>query len=161
MMTRDAILGSRWLRPFAYLFDHPSLWHLNRRSFPRALAVGLFTAFILPVGQFALAALLAVLMRANVPLAAAATLVSNPFTFPAIYFGAYRLGRFLLPAPAEAAVPSDRMLGTLVSLTGPTMLGLAIFAVLGAASGFVLGTAVWRLRLAMRWRARRARAVGG
>lgn len=159
-MTRDAILRSRWLRPFAYLFDHPSLWHLNRRSFPRALAVGLFAAFILPVGQFALAALLALFLRANVPLAAAATLVSNPVTFPAIFFGAYRLGTFLLPARPEAEVHSERMLSTLLSLTGPTMLGLAIFAVLGAVSGFVLGAGIWRLRLGLRWRSRGAQADG-
>jgi uncharacterized protein (DUF2062 family) len=156
MMNRDAILRSRWLRPFAYLFDHPSLWHLNRRSFPRALAVGLFAAFILPVGQFVLAALLAVFLRANVPLAAAATLVSNPLTFPPIFYAAYRVGTFLLPARPEDAVVPDHMLATFVSLTGPTVVGLLVFAVVGAVSGFVLGTVIWRFRLTLRWRARRA-----
>jgi uncharacterized protein (DUF2062 family) len=112
MKSREAILRSRWVRPFAHYFAHPSLWHLNRRSVPRGLAVGLFAAFALPVGQFALAALLAIPLRANVPLAAAATLVSNPITFAPIYIGAYKLGSFMLRhSPSGALVIWPQALG--------------------------------------------------
>ena len=158
MKDREAILRSRWLKPFGHLFAHPSLWHLNRRSVPRALALGLFAAFIVPVGQFALAAFLAVPLRANVPLAAAATLVSNPLTFPPIYFAAYKIGTFLLDhSPGDEADELAKSLGrTLLDVSGPTALGLVVLAILGAAAGYIAGTAWWRLRLVRRWGDRRA-----
>ena len=154
MKSREDILASRWLRPFAHLFGHPSLWHLNRRSVPRALALGFFAAFIIPVGQFALAALLAVSVRANVPLAAAATLVTNPLTFAPIYYAAYRVGtRVLEVVPGSSTGDFAQGLGkTLLDVSGPTALGLVIFAFSGALIGYLAGTAFWRLRLIRRWR---------
>lgn len=161
--SREAILASRWVRPFSHLFSHPTLWHLNRRSVPRALALGLFAAFILPVGQFALAAILAVVIRANVPLAAATTLVTNPLTFPPIYFAAYKLGILLLRHPSsEGAGELARGLGEKVlDVSAPTALGLAIFAVAGAALGYTAGAMWWRLRLVQRWQAKRSSPDSG
>lgn len=159
MKDRESILQNRWIRPFAHLFGHPSLWHLNRRSVPRALAVGLFAAFILPVGQFLLAALTAVPLRANVPLAAAATLVTNPFTFPAVYYAAYRLGRFLLHHGGQGGADelASSLGSTLLDVSGPTALGLLIFASAGAAAGYLVGSLWWRLKLTRRWKRSRAR----
>lgn len=143
--------------PFAHLFSHPSLWHLNRRSVPRALAIGLFAAFALPVGQFALAAFLAIPLRANVPLAALATLVTNPVTMPPIYFAAYRLGSFLLKHSNRETDEMARSLGSrLLDVSGPTALGLLVFAIVSAATGYIVGAAWWRLRLVKRWRFGRA-----
>jgi uncharacterized protein len=161
--SREEILASRWVRPFAHLFSHPTLWHLNRRSVPRALALGLFAAFIIPVGQFALAAVLAVVIRANVPLAAAATLVTNPVTFPPIYFAAYKLGTFLLRySSSEGAGELARGLGEkLLDVSAPTALGLVIFAIAGAALGYTAGALWWRLRLVQRWQAKRASPGSG
>jgi uncharacterized protein len=165
MKDRESILRSRWMKPFAHLFGHPSLWHLNRRSVPRALAVGLFAAFVLPIGQFILSALVAIPLRANVPLAAAATLVTNPFTFPAIYYAAFRLGDFLLDqgGSREAGEIASTMGERLLDVSGPTALGLLIFALVGAAAGYLIGSAWWRLKLAKRWRDRwpRRRRMAG
>lgn len=157
MRNREQLLESRWLRPFAHLFAHPSLWHLNRRSVPRALALGLFVAFILPVAQFALAALLAVPIRANVPMAAAATLVTNPLTTPAIYFAAYEFGALLLHRDLDLGMSAfaDRFGETILAVSGPIALGLSIFAIMSAVLGYVVGTLVWRLRLVRRWESRR------
>ena len=159
MKSRDAILKSRWLKPFRHLFYHPSLWHLNRRSVPRALAVGLFAAFIIPVGQFALAALLAVPLRANVPLAAAATLVTNPLTFAPIYLAAYKVGAFLLRHSHDGAGDLASGFGsTLLAVSGPTALGLLVFAVASAAIGYAASSLWWRLNLLRRWRRERPTA---
>lgn len=157
---REAILTNRWLKPFAHLFTHPTLWHLNRRSVPRALAIGFFTAFIIPLGQFALAALIAVVMRANVPMAAAATLISNPLTFPPIYFAAYKIGIFLLPKSSAGVGDVVQSLGaTLLNVSGPTALGLLIFAVVSCILGYIAGTVWWRIRLLRRWRRRHPRSL--
>jgi uncharacterized protein len=157
---RDAILANRWLKPFAHLFAHPTLWHLNRRSVPRALAIGFFAAFIIPLGQIALAAFAAVVMRANVPLAAAATFISNPLTFPPIYFAAYHVGCLLLPSSsADGLGQVAESLGvTLLGLSGPTALGLLVFAIVAAVVGHVAGAIWWRIMLSRRWRRRRSEA---
>jgi len=159
---RQAILSSRWLKPFAHLFGHPSLWHLNRRSGPKALAIGLFAAFIIPVGQFLLSALMAVPLRANVPLAAAATLLSNPLTFAPIYIAAYRLGRYILGSSHVAAGEfAGPLLARLLEVSAPTAIGLLIFANVGAMLGYALGSAWWQFRLTRRWRLRQQRKARG
>lgn len=156
MKGRDEILQSRWIRPVAHLLTHPALWRLSRRSVPRALALGLFAAFIIPVGQFLLAALLAVPTRANVPLAAAATLVTNPLTFPAIYFAAYKVGSLLVGhSPGVAAGEAAQGFGSqILEVSGPTALGLLVFAVSASILGYVVGDLWWRLRLARLWHRR-------
>ena len=69
---------------------------MNRRSVPRAVALGLFVAVIIPVMHTAIAAILAIPTRANVAIAAAFTLVVNPLTIPPLYYAAYRVGSWEL-----------------------------------------------------------------
>lgn len=77
VVSREAVLSNRWISPFAHRLVHPSLWHLNRRSVARGVALGLFAGFLIPIGQIAVAAFLAVTVRANVVVAATATFVTN------------------------------------------------------------------------------------
>ena len=153
MKDRESILNSRWLKPVAHRFRHPSLWHLNRRSVPRAVAIGLFIGLLIPLGQFVAAALLALPLRANVPLSAAATLVTNPLTFPPIYFAAYKLGALIsrpwVDIDAQAATG---LLADLLNVSGQTALGLLVLAVV--ASAFAIAALFWRIRLVRRWRRR-------
>jgi uncharacterized protein (DUF2062 family) len=55
-------------------------------------------------------------MRANVPITIASTLVTNPVTFGPVYYGAYRLGRFVLLEPE----PTVEDLESLMAQTTPT-----------------------------------------
>src|SRR5437764_15191638 len=87
--TRETIDQYRLLRPFASQLRHPSLWRLNRRSVPRAVALGLFVAVIIPVLHTFVAALLGLPARANVAVAASLTLVANPRTFPSRSYSPY------------------------------------------------------------------------
>ena len=155
MKDRESILNSRWLKPVAHRFRHPSLWRLNRRSVPRAVAIGLFVGFLIPLGQFVAAALLALPLRANVPLSAAATLVTNPLTFPPIYFAAYKLGALIsrpwVDIDAQAATG---LLADLLNVSGQTALGLLVLAVVSSASAFAIAALFWRIRLVRRWRRR-------
>ncbi len=153
---REKLLAVRWMRPIAHRLTEPTIWHFNRHSVARGVALGLFVSFLLPVAQIVLAALFAGLARGNLLVAAAATLVSNPLTFPAIYYAAYRLGGFLLGGTAFAA-PAIEGASTASLIAGaslPTALGLAIFAVLSAALGYALLQLSWRLVLVRQWRRR-------
>ena len=159
---RESLLGNRWLRPVAHRLTHPEIWHFNRRNVARGVALGLFVGFILPIGQIVVAALLAASARGNLLVAAMATLITNPFTFPPIYYAAFRTGSFLLnPLVAEGstAEPVDErqagsMLEMLTSASLPTMFGLLLFATLSAAAGFGAVHVAWRLSLRRQWRRR-------
>ena len=58
MPTREQMEKSRWIRPFAHRVLRSELWRFTRRSVPRGVALGLFAAFIVPIGQIFLAAFL-------------------------------------------------------------------------------------------------------
>lgn len=93
--SREKVLGNRWVRPFARHLDDDRLWHFDCEPVARGAAIGLFFGLLLPIAQFLFAALTAIGLRGNVPTAAACTLVTNPLTFPPIYWLAYQLGTWL------------------------------------------------------------------
>src|SRR5512144_3362156 len=88
----DDLRRRRILRGLGPLLDRPWLWAVNRHAVSRGMAIGLFFGVLLPIGQAIAAGALAVWVRANLPVAVAATFVSNPFTTPPIVAGAYYLG---------------------------------------------------------------------
>lgn len=162
---REKLERSRILRPFAHLIAHPTVWRFNRRGVARGIALGLFLGFLLPFGaQTLAAAALAFGVRANLPVAVLGTTVTNPFTFPFVYFVAYKTGQAILSLKAGAdrmvlAPAPDTALGRawewIVTTLGPTYLGLTVFAVVGAAVGYLSVNLAWRLSVSGRWRRRR------
>lgn len=158
---REEILNSRLMRPFARHFGHGSLWHMNRRSVARGVAIGMFFAFLTPVAQTVFAALASVPLRANVAVAALATFITNPITTPPILFCAHTIGmralHFFGLADEHKEVLSS--LGSLWSdaplILGATAIGLFSIAVVAAVLSYVAVDLFWRWRLAQRWRSRR------
>lgn len=163
--TRETIGEYRLLRPFAPHLRHPSLWRLNRRSVPRGVALGLFVAVIIPFMHTFIAALLAIPARANVAVAAAFTLVVNPFTIPLMYVAAYRIGRWELHHD-RAVVDADtarqftselqRILFWIHHASGPIGVGILTLAVAASVFGYFAAAFAWRLWCAARWRRRAA-----
>jgi uncharacterized protein (DUF2062 family) len=82
-----------WAQRFKPLLRHPNLWHLNRHSVAGGFAVGLFGGLIPGPVQMLAAAVLAILFRVNLPVAVAATLLTNPVTWPFIILAALAIGR--------------------------------------------------------------------
>lgn len=161
----------RWLGP---LLDRPWLWHLNRRTVALGVAVGLFFGLLIPVAQILFAGAAALLVRANLPVAVACTLVTNPLTFAPIYLLAYQVGAALLGHSPDAdqanavvgttaaALPSiERAMEWIGDIGRPLIVGLTIIAVTGAALGFVAVHGAWRLAIFLRIRSRhRNRSLG-
>lgn len=152
--TREQLVASRFIRPFAHRLTHPLLWQMNRRSIARGVALGLLAGFLIPLGQTPAAAVLAMTMRANVIIAAAATLVTNPLTFPPIYFAAYKTGQRLLSGPLIEMDEAGLLRSWLFGLAAPTALGLLIFGLVSAALGYQFVRLGWRWRVARRWQRR-------
>jgi uncharacterized protein (DUF2062 family) len=164
--TRETIHQNRLLRPFAPHLTHSSLWRFNRRSVPRAVALGLFVAVIIPVMHTAVAALLAIPTRANVAVAAVFTLVVNPLTIPPLYYAAYRIGAWELhhdgtlvnPAAAERfSGELGRILFWIHQASGSIALGVLTIAFGSAILGYFGSTLFWRFRVRGRFRRRRLR----
>lgn len=158
---REDILNSRLMRPFARHFGHGALWHLNRRSVARGVAVGMFFAFLTPVAQTLFAAMASVPLRANVAVAALATFITNPLTTPPILIFAHTIGmralRFFGLDDEHREVV--RSLSSLWSeapvILGATAIGLFVMAVIAAVLSYVIVDLIWRWRLSQRWRNRR------
>src|SRR5436190_4421678 len=113
--TRETIHRYRILRPFAPHLSQPALWRMTRRSVPRAVALGLFVGVIIPIMHTAIAAVLAIPLRANVAVTAAFTLIVNPLTIPPLYYAAYRIGSWELHHDATLVNPAaaERVSGEL------------------------------------------------
>jgi uncharacterized protein (DUF2062 family) len=151
--SRETIDSYRILRPFAKQLRHPELWHMNAKSVPRAVALGLGVGVIIPFMHVILAVILAIPVRANVAIAGAFTLVVNPITIPPMYYAAYRIGSWELrhdalgPDPAAAQEASGelaRMLFWLHHASGPIALGILTIALSAAIGGYIVSALVWR-----------------
>ena len=166
--TRETIDSYRLLRPFAKQLRQPNLWHLNHRSVPRGVALGLGVGVIIPFMHTFVAAVFAIPLRANVALAAAFTLVVNPLTIPPMYWAAYRIGRWELrhdaivdpEAARQASSELGRILFWLHHASGPIALGILTISLSAALTGYVVSALVWRLWVRSKWRSRRQAQQG-
>ena len=75
----DKLRAHKALGVFGEHLFHPALWHLNRRSVAGGFAAGLFCGLIPGPLQMGGAALVALWLRVNLPVALATTLYTNPW----------------------------------------------------------------------------------
>ncbi|SNS23357.1 hypothetical protein SAMN06295912_10330 [Sphingomonas laterariae] len=163
MPTRETFEKIGWLRPIAHRILLPELWRFHRRSVPRGVALGVLVGVLIPVAQTVFAAIFALPSRANVPVAALTTFITNPFTTPAIWAFSIWIGRKLLGHdlgdPAALAGHVSQSIGWtewIVRDVGPALaLGLVVVSVVGAALGYVIASVMWRMWIARKWRQRR------
>lgn len=167
--TRESLEQSRILAPVAHRVLEPSLWRFTRRSVPRGVALGLFVGIFLliPGVQIAGAALLALPFRANIPVAAAMTFLSNPATTPLILMASVWLGNWMLGRSADASgfmalvdghASVAQWTGWLLSEAAPAMLlGLFLISAASALVGYVIADRFWRRRMGRKWQARKLR----
>ncbi len=153
--TREVLGAHPWLKPMAQRLLDPRLWRLQHEAVARGLAIGIFWAFVIPFGQVVAAAAHCVWWRGNIAVAAGITLVTNPLTIGFWLWLAYQLGSLVLDAPPPVPLAQGAgLLGWVTAFGWPAILGMGIFAVGGAAAGYVLTKLVWRLRV---WVKRRGR----
>ncbi len=156
--NRETLLASRWLRWLAPWLGHPELWHWSRRGVALGVALGVFFGLLIPLAQIPVTAAVAIALRANLPAAAASTLITNPVTFAPLYYGAYRLGSWVTGDTASSpatpgAVPSETGTTTwqrMAELGKPLIVGLSILAVTAGLATYFLIDLAWRWRSAQR-----------
>jgi hypothetical protein len=165
--SREQMLASRWLKPFGQRIAHSELWRFTRRSVPRAVFAGLFIGIFLMVPglQIVGAALLAMPMRANIPIAAAMTFLSNPLTTPFFLYAAIDVGGrigFKTDLASFVALRGESVsqwLQWLWSDAAPALVaGLFLIGLGVALIGYIVSLVVWRWWVGRKWRQRIARA---
>jgi uncharacterized protein (DUF2062 family) len=167
MPRREELAKNRWLKPISHRVLRSELWRFTRRSVPRGVALGVVVGILIPVAQTFFAALLALPFRANVPVAALTTFLTNPLTTPPLWVAAYYLGNWMLKL--DSVTPDTDMtrqaqgwlndwLAWLLSNAAPaTAVGLVTLAFLGAILFYLLSALGWRLWIARKWRRRKLR----
>lgn len=178
--SREQLAENRWLRWIGPALFHPRLWHVSRRGVALGVAIGIFFGLLIPIAQIPVSAAVAVAMRANLPAAMASTLVTNPVTFPPVYFAAWKLGSALLGEEARGPGPVPPLGGHEAPVVEATegrswwatawhnisqvgralLLGLAIFAVGAGLGTYLLINLFWHLRVRLK-RRKRLRARPG
>ena len=164
--TKEELQRSPLLRPLGKRIWASELWRFSRRSVPVAVALGLFVGIVLmiPGLQIVGAALMAVPFRANIPIAATMTFVSNPATTPFFIIAAIDLGNrlgfhadlatFQILATTHASI--TRWLAWLFSDAAPAMVcGLAVIGAGFAFAGYWVSLVGWRWWVGRKWRQRR------
>lgn len=146
----------RWLHAF---FNRPMLWHLNRASVCRAMAVGLFWAWVPLPFQMVFSASFAIFFKANLPLSVALVWITNPLTMPALYYAAYRFGLWLLHMPHQPfhfQLSFTWLWSTMHTVGFPFLLGCLVLGLFSALVGYVSMHYLWRLGVSRDWNKRRA-----
>ena len=163
----DEVRSSRYVAWFGSLLHHPNLWCFNRVSVPGAVAIGLFAGLIPGPLQMIGAALLAVPLRKNLPVALITTFYTNPFTIVPLYILAYGYGKLLLgerhngPSVQPFDFDWSDFLGSIqglyewmLALGKPLAIGLPALALTLAVLGYVVVRFGWRIYIVIAWRAR-------
>lgn len=157
MPDHHKIRQNKSLKLFGPLLDNPNLWHLNRRSAKGAFAVGLMFAFWPVPFQMLLAAACAIAFRVNLPLSVALVWLTNPFTMPPIFYGAYKVGELILgPTGHEFAFEvSWEWIAASLSTIGPTFLfGCFVCGAFFATVGYFGIDWLWRRSVNHSWNQR-------
>jgi uncharacterized protein (DUF2062 family) len=147
-----------YLRPFSSVMAHPTFFSVSRRSICGALWAGLFVALIPMPAQTVAAALLALLLRVNLPVAVVAVWVTNPITMLPIFYFEYGLGCLILDLPMQAFdinLSWDWLAEELQGKWKPLLLGSFITATVTASLAYVAVSVTWRWLVTLRYRKRR------
>ena len=160
MPDHQSIKDNKHLKIFGSLLHNPHLWHMNRHSVAKAFAVGLFFAFIPVPFQMILAAGIAIMIHANLPLSIALVWITNPLTMPAIFYACYIVGTWIVGTPAQEFVfeASWQWVVESLSTIGPAfLLGCGVLAITFGIIGYLGIQALWRYSVAKAWQQRKDR----
>lgn len=171
--TREELLESRFIKPFAHRVAHSHLWRFSRTSVRRGTALGLFVGifFLIPGVQILGVALLALPFRANIPIGAAMTFLSNPVTTPFILAASIWVGSFLFGLHTNVSnlyILYDEGASLIewwhwfTANAGTALLGglagLFVISAVSAVIGYVLASVIWDNWIRLRWRRKLHRA---
>ncbi|MBS0287865.1 MAG: DUF2062 domain-containing protein [Proteobacteria bacterium] len=153
--TPEKVQANKYLRVFGKLIHNPNLWHLNRNSVAKAVSIGLFITYIPFPGHMILAAFMAILLRANLPISMALVWVVNPLTMIPMFGFAYTVGALLLGIGIEDL--NFDSVAVIQDIWQPFLLGCLLCGAFLSIAGNALVRLLWRYSVIKNWRQRQAR----
>ena len=171
--SREELLESRFIKPFAHRVAHSHLWRFTRTSVRRGTALGLFVGifFLIPGVQILGVALLALPFRANIPIGAAMTFLSNPVTTPLILAASVWVGSTLFGLHTNVSnlyILYDEGASLVewwhwfTANAGTALLGglagLFVISVVTSVVGYLLASVIWDNWIRQRWRRKVSKA---
>ena len=147
---QETVLSNKYLQKFKHWLDDPNLWHMNRHSVSWGFACGLFMAFIPFPMQMVFASLLAIVFRANIPIAFSLVWITNPITIPPMFYFAYQVGAWLLDTPVssfEIEFSLRWLFEELGSRWRPFLLGCLVSGFIAAIIGYLSVQLFWRYHI--------------
>ena len=156
--NRETLRENVTLKPVAHLLQRKELWQINRRSVSSAVFVGFFCAFIPVPSQMLLAAIVAIFMRANLPLSVALVWITNPITMAPMFYFSYQLGAWLLgteATPLEGSLTFTWLFENLTAISGPLLLGSVLCGWMLGSTGYITARIIWRSKVMKKWLLRR------
>jgi uncharacterized protein (DUF2062 family) len=144
---REHVHQQWYLSPFRHLLHDPNLWGIRRRTVVPAFSLGLFVAFLPIPGHMVTAALLALALRINIPVAVVSTWASNPLTIGPMFYFAYEVGSVLLRRPArpfEIELSLAWLIDGFIYVWEPLLLGSVLLGAILSLLGFLALDLLWR-----------------
>lgn len=160
MPDHQTIKNNKHLQIFGDLLHNANLWHLNRRSVAKAFAVGLFFAFVPVPFQMVLAAGIAIIVHANLPLSIALVWITNPVTMPIIFYACYLVGTWVLRVEEKEFIFEanwDWVVNSISTIGPAFIVGCGVLAVIFSMIGYFGIHMLWRYSVAKEWKKRQQR----
>ncbi len=152
-----SIKEQKALKVFGTLLHDANLWHLNRKSACGAFGIGLFYCFWPVPFQMWLAAATAIPFRVNLPLSVATVWITNPFTMPPIFYGAYWVGTSIVGTPTEKfefELSWQWVMNSLETIGPAFLIGCGVSAVIAGLIGYFGLNFLWRFSVRKAWQRR-------
>jgi uncharacterized protein (DUF2062 family) len=129
-----------------------NIYHFGRRPVAGGVALGFFLAFIPVPIQMLLAAPLAFLFRVNLPVAIAATWLSNPLTLAPILLLSFKAGSLIIGGSdqffiEEFSLSVSWLMSVAADVWLPLIVGSIACGLLAALTGYTGVMWAWRLSL--------------
>jgi uncharacterized protein (DUF2062 family) len=175
-IDRHKLIASGNLSALGDRIHDPNLWHLNRHSVARAFLAGMFAgfAFMIFPGQMLVAAVIAIWIRGNLPIACGLVWITNPLTSPPILYVALKIGLWFIPmehhvnlnalldfewTAASLADEFNAFKNMLLEVWQPLLLGCLIIATTLAFSSYLAIQVFWRWHVRRDWNRRQLKRI--
>jgi len=158
--SEQSLKGNPSLKWIAKYIQHPSLWHLNRKSVSRAFLAGIFCALLPIPMQMLVAAMFAMMLRANMLISVSLVWITNPITMPPIFYFTYKVGTYLLgsePLDDNIAFTLEYVSEQLSSIWWPLITGSVVCAFIFGVLAYVIINILWIWQVRSSWSKRSSR----
>ncbi|GGK68889.1 DUF2062 domain-containing protein [Amphritea balenae] len=160
MPDEHKLKSNRYLSWLGSHIHDPNLWHLTRKSVSKAFLVGLFCAFIPLPSQMLIAAVLALVVRSNLPISVSLVWITNPITIPPMFYFTYWVGTQILGTPLQDVqfeLTWEWFTNGLSAIWLPLILGSAVCGIVSGSLGYILMQRFWVWHVNSSWRKRKNR----